>query len=322
MDALTQVLRAVRIKQADYRRIEVTAPWGAAVIPWDFPLLYVVLRGSCFMRVDGATSELELRAGDLAVIAAGRSHTFRDGPATRALPFPDLLDRFPYRPDGTLSFGGHGDQCVLLVAEFRFERPDSDSVLAALPPVMQVTADPAALGARGAVELIAAELVAPDVGSAAIIGRLSDVLFIHALRSHVQQSGAEAAGWIRALDDRLLAPALVAMHRAPERPWTIGTLAREAALSRSAFAARFTDVVGEPPMRYLTRLRMHRAAQLLRGGRASVKEAAALIGYETEASFSKAFHRWYGTRPGAYRTRMLDVADGATQAHLAAGATG
>ena len=135
------------------------------------------------------------------------------------------------------------------------------------------------------------------------MSRLADVLFIQIVRGHLATLDPEASGWLSALGDAQIGAALGLIHESPESAWTVQSLASSAGMSRSAFASRFTRLVGEPPLHYLTRWRMQKAQSLLRDGRASLSDVAARVGYDSEAAFSKAFKRAVGAAPGAYRRR-------------------
>jgi AraC-like DNA-binding protein len=156
------------------------------------------------------------------------------------------------------------------------------------------------------VTLFAREAMAPRAGSLALLSRLSEILFIELLRLEGERSGCKK-GDLKALTDPRLARALALIHESFADDWTIESLGRAVGLSRSAFAARFTSMVGEPPQQYLLRWRMTRAAELLAAGAASVGEIAAQVGYDSEASFHRAFRRVLGEPPGAYRRRRRAV---------------
>ena len=134
-----------------------------------------------------------------------------------------------------------------------------------------------------------------------VVSRLADILFVQIVRGYLATLGGDGHGWLRALADPKIGAALSLIHQRPERTWTVGGLATRVNMSRSAFALRFTQTVGEPPLRYVTRWRMQKAAGLLRQGRAPLAEIASRVGYDSEAAFSKAFKRCIGCAPGAYR---------------------
>jgi AraC-like DNA-binding protein len=149
--------------------------------------------------------------------------------------------------------------------------------------------------------LMAAESRELRPGGEAVITRLADILVIQAIRSWIQRDPAAQTGWLGALQDRQIGRAIALMHRDPARPWTLALLAGEVAMSRSAFAARFSELVGEPAMHYLARWRMHVAATWLREDSAALGELATRLGYQSEAAFSRAFKRFIGVSPGAMR---------------------
>jgi len=139
------------------------------------------------------------------------------------------------------------------------------------------------------------------MGSALITSRLADILFVQAIRAYVEEAGDDASGWLRALAEEGLSAALGVVHGAIEKQWTVASLAAVAGISRSGFANRFKDVLGETPMHYLTRLRMYKAAQFLRENDTKLAKVASLVGYESEAAFSKAFKKAIGIAPGRYK---------------------
>ena len=150
----------------------------------------------------------------------------------------------------------------------------------------------------------ASEIAAGRLGSTTVIAKLSELLFVEAVSQFVASLPAERRGWLAGLRDPQIGRALAALHARPTEPWTAETLALEVGMSRSVFAERFTSLVGQPPMQYLTLWRMHVAAQRLREGRGSVAQIGFAIGYESEAAFSRAFKRQFGTSPGTWRKQL------------------
>jgi AraC-like DNA-binding protein len=159
-------------------------------------------------------------------------------------------------------------------------------------------------------QLLASEVGAAQPGSRTVISRLADVMLVMALRAHLRglSGDCKTGGWLRAVADPQIGAVLAAIHGKPEADWTVESLARSAAMSRSAFAARFAELVGEPPLHYVTRWRMQKAAHALRTSDARLAEIAPTVGYETEAAFSKAFKRVYRQSPGAFRRADADAA--------------
>jgi len=155
------------------------------------------------------------------------------------------------------------------------------------------------------IQFITREVETDRPGSEVVLLRMADVIFIQILRAYLARVPNDGGGFLGALRDPSTAGGLGAMHHRAEVPWTVASLAKEVGLSRSVFAARFTELVGEPPLGYLTRLRMQKAATLLRAG-ATLANASRLTGYASEASFSHAFRQWAGVAPGAYRKRLRE----------------
>ena len=188
----------------------------------------------------------------------------------------------------------------------RFGHPAARNLVALLPPTVVIegapgSPSPEAEWMHSTLRLIAAEGRELRPGGEALITRLSDILVIQAIRAWIAADPTSQTGWLGALQDPRIGRAMSLVHRDPAQPWSVASLAREVAMSRSAFAARFTDLVGEPVMQYVTRWRMQVALDLLRTEDVSVAALAARLGYESEAAFSRAFTRTVGTTPGASR---------------------
>jgi AraC-like DNA-binding protein len=180
-----------------------------------------------------------------------------------------------------------------------------------LPPLLYIQAsdEPRASWMQGVFRLMAAEARAFRPGGEAVITRLADVLVIQAIRAWIETAPAARTGWLGALQDPQIGRALALIHRDPARAWTLASLARELAMSRSAFAARFTQLVDEPAMQYLTRWRMQLAHHALQTEGATAAEMAGRLGYQSEAAFGRAFKRVTGIPPGAAkRSAPVDAA--------------
>ena len=202
-----------------------------------------------------------------------------------------------------LRHGEGGEPTTLICGAVRFDHPSAHNLVAMLPPLIEVegsnSAQPDWL--QGTLRLMAAEARELRPGGEAVITRLGDILVIQAIRSWIETDPAARTGWLGALQDRQIGRAITLIHRDPARAWTLASLAGEVAMSRSAFAARFTELVGEPPMAYLARWRMHLARDALTEQGSTVAELASRLGYRSEAAFARAFKRVIGTPPGAVR---------------------
>jgi len=302
-DQVSQLLRVIRIRSTVYCRSLMAAPWGFGVEAHGHPAFHVVTQGRCWLQVDGEPGQIELAAGDLALLPVGSRHWVRDEPATPARELDDILASTPPDQHGRLHYGGSGPGTSLLCGGFTTEGGPAHPILRALPPAVVIR------GSRGrpvawlsaTLALLTAETTADAPGATEVITRLADVLLTQALRVAFNQVKSPNGAGLLALSDQQIASAIGLIHSQPERGWTVGELASKVALSRSAFSARFRELVGESPMRYVTRTRLTHAAALLRTTDASLAQIATRTGYGTEFSFNKAFKRTFGMTPGAYR---------------------
>lgn len=298
-DRLTQALHTLRMRGTFYCHAELTGPWALEMpaVPGTLSF-HVLTAGACWLRLDG-TEPVELRAGELALVPHARGHDLLStpdaSPARRVdrLPQDYLTDHY-----SVLRHGGGGPSTQLICGVVGFEEPAARELLRALPPLLRAGSDGAV---RDTVRLMADELVRPRPGGEAVATRLADILVVQAVRGWLEHDPAARQGWLLALDDDRLGRALEAVHAQPGRRWTLDLLARTATMSRSSFAARFTALVGEPPMAYVTRWRMRLAESRLAEGTTTVAALAAELGYQSEAAFSRAFTRTVGRTPGAVR---------------------
>lgn len=303
VDPLGEALHFLRMVGVVYTRSEFTAPWGLELPPMpDCLMFHVVTTGRCWLEVGGA-EPLELQPGTFALVPHGEGHHIVDVPGTAAAKLFDLpRDQVSERYE-VLRHGGGGAPATLLCGAVRFDHPAAFRLLRLLPSVIRFDAWDASEGEwiRSTLRLIAREAAELQPGGEAVITRLADILVIQAIRSWIAEDPAAQTGWLAALRDQQIGRAIALLHRDPARRWTVASLAAEAAMSRSAFAARFTEVAGEPVMRYLWRWRMQLAVTLLEQDDTPLAVLANRLGYESEAAFSHAFKRFAGVAPGAVR---------------------
>lgn len=318
MDALSEVLSHVRLKDTRWSWSIATAPWGLSLSESKHGVrFHYVVRGSCWLSTGkSAQPGIALSGGDLAVITHGQTHTVRDQPCTPAIRFDELAVQSTTVAPGVshLTFGGGGAESTMVCGMFVLDSPFEVPILATLPPVIRITpeAGRAVPAFMQNVQFIAQEIESNRPGSQLVLTRMADVIFVQVLRAHIESLPEGTEGFLGALRDKHLAAALGVMHQRLGEQWTVGELAEEVGLSRSGFAARFAKLVGEPPLGYLTRLRMQRASMLLRDG-ATLATASQMTGYSSEASFSHAFRHWAGLTPGAYRRQLRSAKPGRAQ---------
>jgi AraC-like DNA-binding protein len=305
-DALGEALRGIRFQSTVLCRSELTAPWGFGVVGRDHATFHLVLRGRCCLEVQGQPGLRWLSGGELVVLPHGNAHAMRDAPGSHVTALEDLARGCSTHPLPFLRAGAGGASTVLVCGGLHFEDRATSPLLSALPPVIHLSGRRRGVDAwlRATFDFLAGEAEGGRPGADTVVTRLADVLFIEAIRAHFASPEAESGGLALALRDRRLGAALAAMHRDPGMDWDVGSLARRAAMSRTAFATRFAALVGEPPRRYLTRCRMDKAAALLRTTSASLPEIAEKVGYESELGFARAFERFLGASPAQYRRRL------------------
>lgn len=302
-DPLGEALHFLRMDGAFYCRSELSAPWGMTLHPMpDYLWFHVVTTGGVLLEVDDQHSRW-LHPGDVTLVPHGNGHTLRSEPG---VPAPGVLELELEHPSDRyeiLRAGEGGTPTTLICGAVRFKHPAARNLVGILPQMIHIEASdgPRASWMQGVFKLMAAEARESQPGGEAVITRLADVLVIQAIRSWIETAPAARTGWLGALHDQQIGRALTLIHRDPAREWTVASLASELALSRSAFAARFTELVGEPAIRYVTRWRMQVAQSTLETEGATVAELADRLGYKSEAAFARAFKRVIGISPGAVK---------------------
>jgi AraC-like DNA-binding protein len=302
-DALGEALRFLRMTGAFYGRSELSEPWGLTVPALPEHLwLHAPLRGRCWLEAEGA-EPCVLQPGDVALVPHGDGHRLLSEPGTSA---PSILGLERENLSGryeVLRHGGGGEAALLVCAAVRLGGAAAPNVRRLLPRVLRVgpAGTPQVEWMHSLLRLMATEAEASRPGSEAVVTRLADIVVVLAIRAWMDSEPGGRAGWLSALRDRQIGRALTLIHRHPERAWTVDSLARQVAMSRSAFANRFAELVGEPPIRYLLGWRMRLALSALQDEDVTVSRLAQRLGYDSEAAFSRAFKRTMGVSPGAAR---------------------
>jgi len=304
MDPLDEVFSAMHVQSAQYARLEATAPWGLKTRRVDSTTRFgLMLRGSCWLTLDDpalAHEPIALVAGDCFVIPRGHAYTIRDHMKS---PTVNCVDLVRANLGGVVALGGGGAASSIISGWFTFDPYGARPLLELLPPLLHIRMDQHRTQLlQGTLQLLAMETAQQRLGSGMIVSRLADIIFVQAVRAHIDTLDPDAdVGWLAALADRRIGAALNLLHNDVAASWTVEALAAAAGMSRSAFALRFKDKVGQSPLEYLTRWRMFRAGHQLRASDKALVEIASSVGYESEAAFNKAFKRTTGSAPGAYR---------------------
>lgn len=314
MDTLSLILDDMHFDGVVFASSVNAPPWSWRLAVDGVACAHVITRGQAWLVREGA-EPLLLETGDLVVLPGGDAHTIQDRPTTAAAP-RDLLPHMARDLAGSRLGGEDTPQsCHLISTHARFDAHMAAPLVKALPPLLHVRglgeAPPPWLAVG--LQFLALEVAQQRPAQQAILNRMGDILFMQCIRDHVESVPEGSGNWLSALKDRALSTALALIHREPQRNWTVPDLAKEACLSRSAFADRFTQTLGEPPLTYLTRHRMRLAARHLGHSALSVSKVADMVGYASEAAFSQAFKREYGCSPSAWRQQQAangpDVAE-------------
>lgn len=313
MPLFDELLERLRLDSTVFCRMSLAGAWGFAKAALQGAPFHIILEGNAWVELAGGPS-FSLAPGDVIILPGGQPHRLLARPGVVPVPWSDIAegmgfarwepgDRFKAMD---LTFGDGQSATRLISGVFAFEDKRRNPVLAALPPILhhkKSGESEAACSIASLVSLLDTELVPDAPGATAVCTRLADILFIQIVRHHLGTASLPA-GWLRGVADHRIAPALVLIQNAPHEAWSVAALAKEVGMSRSHFAARFRDVVGQPPLDFLTEWRMYQATLQLADVRVPLKAVAASTGYASDVSFSKAFKRWAGQSPAAYRRQL------------------
>jgi len=322
MDALSEVLGAVRLTGAVFLELKLHDQWSFLTAPArkiadvlmpeaDHVIpFHLVTEGGCYARLlDG--DPVELQSGDLILFPASDRHVLSTAneAALRLAPVEisgEVVKKLLKRGEvAAFRQGSAGDTTRIVCGYLACDKRLAEPILLGLPRLLKVsmldggTAD----WVRSSIKFSVAESASARPGSAAVLARLSEVLFAEAIRHYMDELPPDRAGWLAGLRDRHVGRALALLHERPAHRWTVDQLAKEVGLSRSALSERFAELIGTPPMQYLTRWRTSLAARQLKETQASILRIAGDVGYESEAAFNRAFKREFGLPPAAWRRR-------------------
>src|ERR1700758_5254165 len=319
LDPITDIFRTMHVTAFGLHRLEATAPWGVKqenqaeekvtpcdkkMSPTDLAHFAMLSRGDCWLSVEGIPEPIPLTGGDCFLLAKGTSIVLRDSLRTRP--------RWSFREIGAKAngnvalCGGGGAPTTIVCGSLSFDRASLRPITQLLPNFILMKADQArTLALHTTVQALASEMEEQAPGSEVVSSRLAEVLFIHVLRGYIASRPDRNKGWLRAIFDPQMGAALSAIHDRVNTPWTVESLAEAAGMSRSAFAARFKELLGQTPLGYVTEWRMQKAMQLLQERDKKLIDVARSVGYESAPAFRKAFKRVVGANPGEYLKRGI-----------------
>lgn len=314
MDALSDLLHTVKLNGALFLEARFTAPWCALVHPTygaaemlarfnPVVFFHILTAGRCRARLASGGETIALAAGDLIMMPQGDTHLL--GSDLQLAPVDsDSLMR-PALPGGmpTVDHGGGGEEARFLCGFLSCEKALCRPLLDALPRLLRVPLGdgPAAAWLMSLAHRGAQENAAPGPGAGTMLAKLAELLFVEAMRRHIESLPAQQTGWLAGLRDRYVGRALTLMHEQPAHGWTADELAKRVGLSASALRQRFADLLGQAPMQYLTRWRLALAAATLRSSDRAIAQVAEEFGYESESAFNRAFKREFQMPPAAWR---------------------
>ncbi|MFE3195726.1 AraC family transcriptional regulator [Nocardia sp. NPDC059240] len=300
MDVLTDVLAATKVGGAVTAQLTAFAPWGVRLDDMPKAAFHAVAYGTCWLRAPDGTP-IQMGAGDFILLPSGAGHRLSSGPDTAVIPFEEVEVSVGTRH---LQIPGSGAETRLICGAYRYETKPAHPLMRLLPQVVHLPADHTAAGRELAdtLQLLATELAVERPGGQTVTERLVDVLLVQALRLWTARNPESGASWLAALRDPEIASTISLLHESPSHPWTIEELAARVGVSRATLARRFTALVGEPPLAYLSRWRMDLAARRLRHTSEPLPVIARSVGYTSEFAFSRAFKRTHGEPPATYRS--------------------
>jgi AraC-like DNA-binding protein len=317
LDPITDIFRTMHVTASGLHRLEATAPWGVrqenqakekvtlsdqTKLPTDLAHFAMLSRGNCWLSVEGVPEPIPLTGGDCFLLAKGTSIVLRDSPRTR--PRWTFGEIGAKANGNVVLYGGGGAPTTIVCGSLSFDHASLKPITQLLPSFILMKADQArTLALNNTVQALASEMAEQAPGSEVVANRLAEVLFIQVLRAHIASQPDHNKGWLRAVFDPQVGAALNAIHDSVNTPWTVESLAQAAGMSRSAFAVRFKELLGQTPLEYLTEWRMQKAMQFLQQRDKKLTDVARSVGYESDASFSKAFKRVVGANPGEYLKR-------------------
>ncbi len=308
-DALSDVLRLIRLNGCVYFVRDFHAPWAMGMDPGPFAQFHAVVRGDCVVEIGDRT--IPATAGDVLLFPHGSAHVLADRAGRQAVPGPQVLASFA--GDAPL-FADGASPTQLVCGHFTYRDDLRHPLIAQLPDLVHVRAfDALSPGTIDSVlPLLVHELKQDRPGAATAVERLAEVLLIQVLRAHVARAPV-SRGFLAGLSDPRLARAIRRVHEQPDEPLTLDGLARTAGMSRSAFALHFKSRTGMSPIEYLTKWRMYRAGEMLRSATLPLERIAEKIGYDSAISFIRAFKREFKISPGQYRRAGQNAPSDAAQ---------
>ena len=328
-DVVSSVLQAIRLDSAFYFNVEFSAPWtveapaSRMVGPMLSPgaehviIYHMVLEGEAWGSLasedagenagaEAGGTRVPLKPGDIVMFPQGDGHVLGCGDKANWIDARQVFAHWKQNGLEIARFGGGGEETKLVCGYFVCEPHFSPSVLGGLPRLLHINIRDDSQGSwlENSIRFSMVQGQASDAGSQAVLAKLAEALFVETVRRHLKESPAEEGSWLAGVRDPDVGRALAALHQDPKRQWTLADLATHIGVSRSVLAERFTRLMGEPLMAYLTKWRLQLGAQMLAGTNHGVAYIAEEVGYGSEAAFNRAFKRAFNVPPARYRSQV------------------
>jgi AraC-like DNA-binding protein len=321
MEVLSEVLKAVKLNGALFYNAEFSAPWcahsvdGHTVNSHLSPssqhviIFHLLTEGRGYANLEGDDRRLSLNAGDILIVPSGDPHILGNGPPIKPVDRSHVLDQVLSQGLKVSRMGGSGELTKFICGYLSCDPQLSQIFLGGLPPILKVSIrdDPSGQWLEHSIRHSVDNVDASRPGCEAVLAKLSEVLFVETLRRYIANLPPEQTGWLAGVRDPEVGKALALLHRQPAHPWTIASLAKEVGSSRTVLAQRFRRYLSETPIAYLTRWRLQLDAQMLTSSSTGVAQIGAEVGYESEASFNRAFKREFGLPPAQFRSRSRTI---------------
>ena len=321
MEVLSEVLTAVKLNGALFYNAEFSAPWCAhsadahSVNTHLSPksqhviIFHLLTEGRGYANLEGDDRRIPLNAGDILIVPSGEPHILGNGPPIKPVDRSQVLEQVLSQGLKVSRMGGGGELTKFVCGYLSCDPQLSRVFLDGLPPILKVSIrdDPSGEWLEHSIRYSVDNVDASRPGCGAVLAKLSEVLFVETLRLYIADLPHEQTGWLAGVRDPEVGKTLALLHRQPAHPWTIASLAKEVGISRTVLAERFRRYISKTPIAYLTRWRLQLGAQMLTSTSSGVAHIGAEVGYESEASFNRAFKREFGLPPARFRSRSRTV---------------
>ncbi|PCI23216.1 MAG: hypothetical protein COB67_12995 [SAR324 cluster bacterium] len=307
MDVLSDVFKSLHLESNIFARPRFLSPWGLYQPKSVFAAFHFITRGNCYLKLDGESQFRSLKEGDFVLLPQGAGHVITDSPNTPVEDMEVVFGNKSAEEIEEMVIGGYGVESRIICGAFNYERGEAHPLLSNLPPLIHIQGQSMDGGnwIGSTLNLVASEVFSRRPGSEEIVTRMLDVLFVQIIRSCIESVSDKNEGWLAGLQDAQIGRALAWIHRQFAFSWTVESLAQKAGMSRSAFSARFSELVGDSPVQYLNKWRIQKAIALFRDTDQSLRSIGYEVGYQSEEVFSRTFKRILHTTPGAYRKQLL-----------------